>query len=76
MDFGTRTKNSYSAIFFALVIFLLPSLAAASYQPGQTLNPSCPPSDNTCIVVASTATSTFSTSTRTVVVQPVPPGAN
>src|SRR5664280_1682975 len=62
MDIGARTKNSYFAILFAFVIFMLPSLAAASYQPGQTLNPTCPPSDNTCIVAASVATSTWSTS--------------
>jgi Chaperone of endosialidase/Domain of unknown function (DUF5011) len=47
---------------FAFAIFasfgLLPALASASYQPGQTLDPACPPSDATCIVVPTTASST------------------
>jgi len=41
---------------------------AISYQPGQTLNPSCPPTDPTCVVVANTAgafVATSSTATST-----------
>src|SRR5712672_1978943 len=41
----------------ALSIFPLVA-SATQYQPGQTLNPNCPPTDPTCIVIPSTASST------------------
>lgn len=42
----------------AVALSIFPLTASASYQPGQTLNPSCPPTDPTCIVIPSTASST------------------
>jgi hypothetical protein len=59
-------------ILFAVALILstgFPFAAfAISYQPGQTLNPSCPPTDATCVVVANTAgafVATSSTATST-----------
>ena len=57
----TRRRLLTSLLFSASFV-LFPSLALASYQPGQTLNPSCPPSDSTCIVVPTTASTTVSAS--------------
>ena len=38
---------------------------AISYQPGQTLNPSCAPSDPTCVVVPNTTSSSFTATSST-----------
>ncbi|MDB5187623.1 MAG: hypothetical protein JWO50_143, partial [Candidatus Kaiserbacteria bacterium] len=62
-------KRILSAFFAATI--LIPTLTfAISYTPGQTLDPSCSPSDPTCLVVNTTitaaninATSTTATST-------------
>ena len=51
---STLTLSS-SLLCASLLFLLLPAVASASYQPGQTLNPTCPPSDGTCIVVPSTS---------------------
>src|ERR1035437_6408434 len=51
----------YFVLFAALGMFPLVA-SATQYQPGQTLNPSCPPSDATCIVVPSTASTNISAS--------------
>src|SRR5450631_241939 len=51
-------KRFLSSLLLSAGFVLFPALALASYQPGQTLDPSCPPSDPTCIVVPSTASST------------------
>jgi hypothetical protein len=54
----------------AFIFLIFPSLAAAAYTPGETLDPNCLPSDPTCLVVNTTvttgtinATSTTATST-------------
>src|ERR1700682_5876641 len=52
-----RSRTPGYLLFVALSIFPLVA-SATQYQPGQTLNPSCPPTDPTCIVVPSTASST------------------
>jgi hypothetical protein len=57
--------------FISLLFAIAPSLAFASFVPGQTLDPQCLPSDSTCIVIgianniagSFTATSTNATST-------------
>ena len=41
------------------------SAFAISYQPGQTLNPSCPPTDATCVVVPNTTSSSFTATSTT-----------
>src|ERR1700684_4597703 len=41
-----------------LALFPLAAFAT-SYQPGQTLDPSCAPSDPTCVVVPNTTSSSF-----------------
>ena len=43
--------------FIAFLVF--PSFALAYFNPGQTLNPGCLPSDPTCIVVSSTSSTQF-----------------
>jgi hypothetical protein len=58
MKFKAPKKYFLSSLLLSASFVLLPSLALASYQPGQTLDPSCPPTDPTCIVVPSTASST------------------
>jgi hypothetical protein len=58
MKCNTTRKRVFSSLLLSAGFVLFPSLALASYQPGQTLDPSCPPSDPTCIVVPSTASST------------------
>jgi Chaperone of endosialidase len=58
MKYNPTQKRVLSSLLLSAGFILVPSLAFASYQPGQTLDPSCPPSDNTCIVVPSTASST------------------
>jgi hypothetical protein len=44
----------FSSLILSAGFVLFPSLVLASYQPGQTLDPACPPSDGTCVVVPST----------------------
>jgi trimeric autotransporter adhesin len=58
MKFKAPKKYFLSSLLLSASFVLLPSLALASYQPGQTLDPACLPSDPTCIVVPSTASST------------------
>jgi Chaperone of endosialidase/Domain of unknown function (DUF5011) len=53
-----QPKLTFSSLLLFAALCLIPLTASASYQPGQTLNPSCLPSDPTCIVVPSTASST------------------
>jgi lysophospholipase L1-like esterase len=55
MKFNSTMKRSVLPLLLSVGFAFLPSLTFASYQPGQTLNPTCPPSDGTCIVVASTS---------------------
>jgi hypothetical protein len=60
----------HRTFLYAVFVFLIfPSLAAAAYTPGQTLDPNCLPSDPTCLVINTnvvadnfTATSTTATS--------------
>ena len=57
-----------NVIFVASVVLLtgFPLAAfAISYLPGQTLDPSCPPSDPTCIVVPNTTSSSFTATSTT-----------
>jgi hypothetical protein len=58
MKYNPTRKRFLSSLLLSAGFVLFPSLALASYQPGQTLDPSCPPTDPTCIVVPSTASST------------------
>ena len=54
--FNMKSKLALSSsLLCTSLLFLLPAVAFASYQPGQTLNPTCPPSDGTCVVVPSTS---------------------
>ena len=50
-----------SYFFAVLLLFLSFPVAASaiSYLPGQTLNPSCPPTDPTCVVVPNTTSGSF-----------------
>jgi hypothetical protein len=58
MRFGSSNSRPLSYFILSIVLSMFPLVASATqYQPGQTLNPSCPPSDATCIVVPSTASS-------------------
>ena len=53
--------KSKSYFFAVLLLFLSFPVAASaiSYLPGQTLNPSCPPTDPTCVVVPNTTSGSF-----------------
>lgn len=55
--------NSASTILTLAAVLIAPSAVLASYLPGQTLNPSCTPTDPTCVVVANTAGTFIATST-------------
>ncbi len=53
-------KSRLSVIVgFALLLAAPFAASATSYLPGQTLNPSCTPTDPTCIVVPNTTSSSF-----------------
>jgi hypothetical protein len=54
MKCNPTRKRFLSSLLLSASFALFPSLALASYQPGQTLDPACPPSDGTCVVVPST----------------------
>src|ERR1019366_4266829 len=59
MRFRFSPSRPLSYLILSIALSMFPLVASATqYQPGQTLNPSCPPSDATCIVVPSTASST------------------
>lgn len=49
----TRTFIAISSAIAALILFPLAAFAI-TYEPGQTLNPSCLPTDPTCVVATST----------------------
>src|SRR6266851_3550182 len=55
MKYNSTQKRVFSSLLLSAGFVLFPSLALASYQPGQTLDPACPPSDGTCVVVPSTS---------------------
>ncbi len=57
------TAPRAAAVLTLAALLLLPTAALASYLPGQTLNPSCTPTDPTCVVVANTAGTFVATST-------------
>jgi hypothetical protein len=59
---GRKTFATAAVLMFAALL-LSPTAALASYLPGQTLNPSCMPTDPTCVVVANTAGTFVATST-------------
>jgi len=59
MKFKAPQKYFISSFLLSASFVLFPSLTLASYQPGQTLDPACPPSDGTCVVVPNTTSSSF-----------------
>ncbi len=62
--FSHSRPLSYFILFVALSMFPLVA-SATQYQPGQTLNPSCPPTDPTCVVIPSTISSSFQATSTT-----------
>jgi hypothetical protein len=63
MRFRFSHSRPLSYLILSIALSMFPLVASATqYQPGQTLNPSCPPSDATCIVVPSTASTNISAS--------------
>jgi hypothetical protein len=59
-----RSRTLGYLLFVAFSIF--PMVASATqYQPGQTLNPSCPPTDPTCVVIPNTTSSSFQATSTT-----------